>query len=105
MRVRHFVDEPKPFAGGNGPWARHDLPPDLSLNLIPLKNRDHPQAKKRHPCLLSHVNTPGTASAQPQGRPSAHLPFQQPSPHLLGEVELGEANEVLYENGEAFGIL
>lgn len=84
-RVRCSAAEPDP--GGNGHFARRDLFP--STYLIPLQNRDHPQAEKR----------------TPQGGVLSPPPHPTAKPHLLGEVELGEANEVLYENGKAFSIL
>lgn len=53
-----------------------------------------------HVCIHT-VHSLGEAT----GRALSPPPHPGAKPHLLGEVELGEADEVLYENGEAFGIL
>lgn len=58
-------------------------------------------------CILFPSRTETTTSRKKDtpGRALSPPPHPITKSHLLGEVELGEANEVLYENGEAFSIL
>lgn len=47
---------------------------------------------------------PGTATGKVNQGPEAPPLDPSSQTHLLGEVELREANEVLYENGEVFSL-